>query len=111
MNNFFKRNPKPPEDGPEIKSPFPPLGWFRIVLPSGKKLLAHNSLAFGVMIGVKNTFSTGGQTFTRDLLAPLPIWKKPAPQPAGLTVRGDCAFRDTTTLEGFDGNFQYEPLR
>ncbi len=75
------------------------------------KMLAHNSAVFGLRAPVKNVFSVGGQKFVRDLLVPLPVWKKPAPQPAGLTVRGDRAFRDTTTLEGFNGEFIYSPLR
>jgi hypothetical protein len=110
MRNWFATHPTPAADGPLIKGDFPPVGFFRLVL-GDKRMLAHNSPAFGLRAPVKNVFTVGGVRFVRGLLVPLPVWKKPARQPSGLVVRGDHAFRDTTTLEGFNGEFTYSPLR
>jgi len=109
MRNWFSTHPAPPADGPIIKGNFPPLGFFRLVI-GDKKMLAHNSPAFGLRAPVKNVFSVGGVRFERDLLVPLPIWKKPDPQPAGLTVRGDHAFRDTDSLNSFNGETAYDGM-
>jgi len=111
VKNWFARNPTPPPDGPVISGNFPPQNCFFRLICGSIKMQAYCSPVFGTRAPVKNVFTVGGVRFVRDVTVPLPVWVKPASVTEGAVVRGDRTFRTTESLEGFNGDFPYSPLR
>jgi hypothetical protein len=95
-----------PVEGEIVDSP--PQGFFTLRYRGAPDVLAHNSLAFGLIYPVNKEFTVGGQRFTLDPNCKLKVYIKPTPQTAGSFTVGEVQCKDTWT--GPD-EFIYEPLR
>ena len=104
LSELFYPKPVAVPDGPVVETC--PYGFFRIVIGK-EKYLAYSHPVFGLTVGVRNSFRLGGQSFSRDLRVAMPVWIKPNYVESGTVVRGDQQFRETASLETFDGNYSY----
>ena len=85
-----------------------PQGFFTLRYRGVPDVLAHHSLAFGLLYPVEPDFVVGGQRFTLDPNCKLKVYIKPVPQTADSFTVGNVQCKDTWT--GPD-EFPYEPLR